>query len=128
MLWRLQKSYDTNKLLSSFMEIYINVRYIIERNFSYTRWHFCSFRGDQKILTGGLWKKNFEAQITNTIDPKIILQNYILYWGESNYVGIFPVYLRIALIFTDFPTGSGSQACAFLEICDYQDHSGNFPT
>ena len=27
----------------------------------------------------------------------------------------FPVYLRMPLIFTDFPTGSGSQPCALLE-------------
>ena len=29
-----------------------------------------------------------------------------------SYIVIFPVYLRMALIFTDFPTGSGSQPCA----------------
>ena len=29
----------------------------------------------------------------------------------------------MALIFTDFPPGSGSQACALLEICEYQRHS-----
>ena len=32
----------------------------------------------------------------------------------------FPVYQRMALIFTDFPTGSESQPCAMLEICEYQ--------
>ena len=34
----------------------------------------------------------------------------------------FPVCLRMALIFTDFPTGSGSQPCALLEIYEYQRH------
>ena len=46
----------------------------------------------------------------------------MLYQGEPGYVGIFPVYLRMALIFTDFPTGSGSQPWALLEICEYQSH------
>ena len=36
-------------------------------------------------------------QITNTLDTKIIL-----------YLGFFPVYLRITLIFRDFPIESGS--------------------
>ena len=31
-----------------------------------------------------------------------------LYNGDLTYVGTFPVNLRMALIFTDFPTGSGS--------------------
>ena len=39
--------------------------------------------------------------------PKIILHNYILYKGDPTYVGIFTVNLRMALIFTDLPTGSG---------------------
>ena len=30
--------------------------------------------------------------------------------------------IRISLIFTDFPTGSGYQPCAILEICEYQSH------
>ena len=38
------------------------------------------------------------------------------------YIRIFPVYLRMALIFTNFPTGSGFQPCALLEICEYQRH------
>ena len=37
---------------------------------------------------------------------------------DPNYVGIFPV--RMSLIFTDFPTGSGFQPSAVLEICKYQ--------
>ena len=49
-----------------------------------------------------------DTQMTNTFDTKIILHNYTLYKGESSYIGIFPVHLRMALIFTDFPTGSGS--------------------
>ena len=57
--------------------------------------------------------------------PKIILQNYILYKGDPTYMAIFPVdlYLRMDLIFTDFPTGSGSPPCAVLEICKYLMHA-----
>ena len=40
---------------------------------------------------------------------------------------IFPVNLRKVLIFTDFPTGSGSKICTLLKICEYQGHpSGNW--
>ena len=42
--------------------------------------------------------------------------------GDLTYVGTFPVNLRMALIFTDFPTGSWSPPCAVLEICKYQRH------
>ena len=35
------------------------------------------------------------------------------------YSGIFEIF-RMSLIFTDFPTGSESQPCAVLEICEYQ--------
>ena len=42
--------------------------------------------------------------------------------GEPSDIGIFPVYPWMALIFTDFPTGSGSQPCALLEISEYQSH------
>ena len=34
------------------------------------------------------------------VDPPLLFQ--------PSYIGTFPVYLRMALIFTDFPTGSGS--------------------
>ena len=57
-----------------------------------------------------------------TFVPKIILHNYILYKGDPTYVAIFPVYLRMDLIFTDVPTGSGSPPCAVLEICKYLMH------
>ena len=30
-----------------------------------------------------------------------------IHFGDSNYVGIFPVQLRMDLILTDFPIGSG---------------------
>ena len=40
--------------------------------------------------------------MANTFDTKIILHNYILYKGPLSYIRIFPVYLRMALIFTDF--------------------------
>ena len=54
-------------------------------------------------------KTNFEAQkIKKIFIRKIILHNYILCKGNLTYVRTFPVKLRIALIFTDFPTGSGS--------------------
>ena len=52
----------------------------------------------------------------------MILHNYILYYGEPSYIGIFPLYMRLALIFLDFQTGSGSQTCAVLEIWEYQSH------
>ena len=32
---------------------------------------------------------------------KIILDNYISYYGQPSYIGIFPVYLRMPLIFRD---------------------------
>ena len=54
--------------------------------------------------------------------PKIILHNYILYKSDSTYIGTSQVNLRMALIFTDLPTGSGSAPCAVLEICKYQRH------
>ena len=56
-------------------------------------------------------------KIKKTFVPKIILHNYILYKGDPTYVAIFPVYVRMDLIFTDFPTGSGSPPCAVLENC-----------
>ena len=54
--------------------------------------------------------------------PKIILHNYTLCKGDPTYVAIFPVYLRMDLIFTDVPTGSGSPPYAVLEICKYLMH------
>ena len=54
--------------------------------------------------------------------PKTILHNYILYKGDPTYEAIFPVYLRMDLIFTDFPTGSGSPPCTVLEIYKYLMH------
>ena len=41
-------------------------------------------------------------------------------WSELNEE--VPSVVDLALIFTDFPTGSGSQPCALLEICEYQSH------
>ena len=52
----------------------------------------------------------------------LTIKNYIVWLLRREINGIFQVYLRLALIFTDFPTGSGSQACALLEICEYQEH------
>ena len=57
--------------------------------------------------------------ITSTYVSKIIRNYYILHKGEPNYIGIFPLYLRMALTFTDIPTGSG----ALLEISCYQKAS-----
>ena len=54
-----------------------------------------------------------------TYIPKIILHHYILYKGYPTYIGTLPVNLRMALIFTGLPTGSGSVSCAVLEICKY---------
>ena len=42
------------------------------------------------------------------IDSKIILHNYILYKGQPSYTGIFPVYLGMSPIYTDF------QQCTWL--------------
>ena len=39
---------------------------------------------------------------------------------------MIPVYLRMALIFTDIQTGSGSQPCAILKICEYQRQAGGW--
>ena len=54
-------------------------------------------------------------KMKKTYIPKIILHNYILYKGDPTYVGTFPVNLRMARIFTDLPTGSGSAPCAHQE-------------
>ena len=65
------------------------------------------------------------------IDSKMILHNYILYWGEQSYIGIFPLYLRMALIFKDFLTGSGSQPCAVLKSVNIRaipKQTGKIPT
>ena len=57
--------------------------------------------------------------------PKIYLEAYINTIGSKGhtavtlYSGIFEIF-RMSLIFTDFPTGSESQPCAVLEICEYQ--------
>ena len=61
-------------------------------------------------------------KIKKTFAPQKILHNYILCKGDPTYMAIFPVYLRMDLIFTDFPTGSGSPPCAVLEICKYLMH------
>ena len=42
------------------------------------------------------------TQTTNTFHTKIKLHNYILYYREPSYVGIFLIDLGIPLIFTDF--------------------------
>ena len=58
-------------------------------------------------------------------------RRYASYWnasllyfilGRADFIGIFPVYLRKTLIFTDFLTGSGCWPCTLLEICEYQGH------
>ena len=61
-------------------------------------------------------------EITNTSGPEIILHNYTLHQEDLNYLGIFLAHLRMPQIFTIFPTGSGFQLCAVLEICKYQRH------
>ena len=37
-----------------------------------------------------------------------MLRYCILHYGEPSYVGIVPLYLRMSLKFSDFPTRSGS--------------------
>ena len=66
------------------------------------------------------------TKMINTFDTKIILHNYLLYWGEANGVGTFPVYLTMVSIFTNFPAGSGSYLGVLLEICLYQSQLENF--
>ena len=61
-------------------------------------------------------------KIKKTHITRIILHNCILYNGDLTYIETFPVNLRIALIFTDFPTESGSSASAVQKICKYQSH------
>ena len=62
-------------------------------------------------------------KIMKTFIPKIILHNYIFYKGDPTDVRTFQVKLRMALIFTDLPTGSGSAPCAVLEICKISEAS-----
>ena len=47
---------------------------------------------------------------------QIILHNYNLYYGELIYIGIFLVYLRMALIFTNFLAEHGHSERA--SACD----------
>ena len=61
-------------------------------------------------------------KIKKTHITRIILHNYVLYNHDLAFVGTFPGNLRMALIFTDFSTGSGSSAGAVLKICKYQSH------
>ena len=55
-----------------------------------------------------------------TLASKIIMHNYIIYKGDPTYV--FPVCLRVYMVFTDYPTGSGYSPCGVLEICKYLMH------
>ena len=46
----------------------------------------------------------------NKVDSKTMLHNYIYRYfilGELSYVGSFPLYLRMAQIFTDFCSAHG---------------------
>ena len=83
-------------------------------------------RGSENTFSLLQWlsmrKHILKVKKIKTFVPKIILHNYILYKGDPTYVAISPVYLRMDLIFTDFPTGSGSPPCAVLEICKYLMH------
>ena len=60
--------------------------------------------------------------IPNTIDSKIIIHNYISYWGDPSYVGIFPVDLGMPLIFTDFQQSTCLRPTSCWKICEYQRH------
>ena len=62
------------------------------------------------------------TQMINTLDTKIILHNYILYSGELNYVGTFPVDLGASLIFTDFQQYTWLRSTPCWKICEYQGH------
>ena len=48
-----------------------------------------------------------------------MLHMYILYKGEPNYLFIFPVHLRMAPMFADFPKLT---AHVLVEICEYKVH------
>ena len=73
------------------------------------------FWGDQEIH---LAYKVWGIKIKKIFTPKIILHNYILLKGDPAHIEIFQVNLRMDMIFTDFPTGSGSSPCTVLKICN----------
>ena len=52
------------------------------------------------FYNGGLWEKIF--WYTNIFDTKIILHNYILYYGELSSIGNFTVDLGMPMVITDF--------------------------
>ena len=55
------------------------------------------------VLQWWPFRKYLEAWTNNiTVNSKIIIHTYIFILGKPSYVGIFPLYLRMALIFTDF--------------------------
>ena len=53
---------------------------------------------------------------------RVILRGSENTFSLLQWLSIFPVYLKMDLMFTDFPTGSGSPPCAVLEICKYLMH------
>ena len=52
-----------------------------------------------------------------TFVNKMILQKYTPLWIDPTYILVFTVYLGMAEIFTDFPTGSKQIASVF---CHFQ--------
>ena len=69
---------------------------------------------------------NFYCVVTKQEIKTIWTDLYQLEWSsstkETDHSGLIYKILLDKSIFTDFPTGSGSQACAMLEIWEYQRH------
>ena len=68
-------------------------------------------------------KTDFEAyKNKEDICPKNYIAQLYFFKGDLTYMVIFPVHLRMDLIFPEFPIGNGSPLCAVLEICKYLMH------
>ena len=52
----------------------------------------------------------------------LIPYNYTLLWVKPSYIGIFPVYLGMPLIFTDFQQCTWLRHTSCWKICEYQCH------
>ena len=89
---------------------------------------FWLFRGNKKILTVFYNKVVYQSIYFGSINNqctwlKLYLHNYILYLREPTYVGTFPVYLGMSLIFTDFKRCTWLRLTPYWRICEDQSHS-----
>ena len=75
------------------------------------------------FCNGCLWENIFLSISKEYICRKNNFAQLYFIWGRFDLCCRFSVYLRMDLIFTDFPTGSESHACTVLEICKYQRHT-----